>query len=110
MNQYLALELLALDGAFCDGMTKGVLGRAEIVARDLIPAEKETDRHWEQGEDPSMLDPASEIREDWQIGCNRLNEKEKSGKTWLSKVNANHEAHAKSYHGNSFGQRRAEAR
>jgi hypothetical protein len=30
-------------------------------------------------------------------------------KTWLSKVDAGHEAHAKSYHVNPFGQGRAEA-
>lgn len=42
-------------------MTKGVLGRANITARRLVPVGKETDRHWEQGEDPSMLDPKLQI-------------------------------------------------
>ena len=31
------------------------------MARRLIPVGKETDRHWEQGEDPSMLDPKIQI-------------------------------------------------
>ena len=64
LNQYLAkpeVKSLAPDGAFCDGITKGLLRRAQIVARALIPVGKETDRHWEQGEDPSMLDPKLQI-------------------------------------------------
>ena len=32
------------------------LKRASIVASDIIPVGKETDRHWEQGEDMSLLD------------------------------------------------------
>jgi hypothetical protein len=35
--------------------------RAKIVARHLVPVGKETDRHWEQGEDPSMLDPKLQV-------------------------------------------------
>ena len=31
------------------------------MARGLVPVGKETDRHWEQGEDPSMLDPKLQI-------------------------------------------------
>ena len=27
----------------------------------MVPVGKETDRHWEQGEDPSMLDPKIQI-------------------------------------------------
>ena len=30
--------------------------RAKIIAGKLIPVGKETDRRWEQGEDPSVLD------------------------------------------------------
>jgi hypothetical protein len=30
--------------------------RAKIIAGKLVPVGKETDRRWEQGEDPSMLD------------------------------------------------------
>jgi hypothetical protein len=64
LNQYLAkpeVKSLAPDGASCDGKTKGLLRRAIIVARSLVPVGKETDRHWEQGEDPSMLDPKIQI-------------------------------------------------
>jgi hypothetical protein len=60
LNQYLGkaeVKSLAPDGAPCDARTEGLLRRAKIVARNLIPVGKETDRHWEQGEDPSMLDP-----------------------------------------------------
>jgi len=38
-----------------------LLGRAEIEAKNLIPVGKETDRHWEQGEDPAMLDPKIQV-------------------------------------------------
>jgi len=90
LNQYLAkpeVKSLAPDGAVCDGRTKGLLRRAKIVARNLIPVGKETDRHWEQGEDPSMLDPKLQIyggtgkliladkreREEWRkIGFRKL--------------------------------------
>jgi hypothetical protein len=34
-----------------------LLGRAKITAGKLVPVGKETDRRWEQGEDPSMIDP-----------------------------------------------------
>jgi hypothetical protein len=64
LNQYLAkpeVKSLAPDGAICDGKTSGLLRRANIVARSLVPVGKETDRHWEQGEDPSMLDPKIQI-------------------------------------------------
>jgi hypothetical protein len=60
LNQYLGkleVKSLAPDGKACKPETEGLLGRARIVARNLIPVGKETDRHWEQGEDPSMLDP-----------------------------------------------------
>jgi hypothetical protein len=60
LRQYLGkpeVKSLAPDGTSCMGTTQGLLRRAKIVARQLIPIGKETDRHWEQGEDPSMLDP-----------------------------------------------------
>ena len=47
---------LAPDGTRCTGSTQGLLKRAKITAGRLIPVGKETDRRWEQGEDPSMLD------------------------------------------------------
>jgi len=34
-----------------------LLGRATIIAGKITPVGKETDRRWEQGEDPSMIDP-----------------------------------------------------
>ena len=64
LNQYLGkaeVKSLAPDGAPCGPWTKGLLRRAKIVARQLIPVGKERDRHWEQGEDPSMLDPKLQI-------------------------------------------------
>jgi hypothetical protein len=48
---------LAPDGSPCGETTQGLLGRARIVADKISPVFKETDRRWEQGEDPSMLDP-----------------------------------------------------
>lgn len=64
LNQYLGkaeVKSLAPDGTLCGPWTKGLLRRATIVARQLVPVGKETDRHWEQGEDPSMLDPKLQI-------------------------------------------------
>jgi hypothetical protein len=59
LSQYLGnaeVKSLAPDGTQCDGETQGLLRRAMIVARNVIPVGKETDRHWEQGEDPGMID------------------------------------------------------
>jgi hypothetical protein len=50
------MKSLAPDGTPCTGATQGLLLRSKIVAGRLIPVGKETDRRWEQGEDPSMLD------------------------------------------------------
>jgi hypothetical protein len=47
---------LAPDGAPCVADTQGLLRRASVVAGGIIPVGKETDRHWEQGEDMSLLD------------------------------------------------------
>ena len=47
---------LAPDGTPCTGATRGLLQRARITAGKLVPVGKETDRRWEQGEDPSMID------------------------------------------------------
>jgi hypothetical protein len=59
LGQYLRhpeVKSLAPDGTRCVGSTQGLLGRTWITAREIIPVGKETDRHWEQGEDPSLLD------------------------------------------------------
>jgi hypothetical protein len=64
LNEYLGkpeVKSLAPNGKPCEPETKGLLQRAAIVAKNLIPVGKETDRHWEQGEDPSMLDPKIQI-------------------------------------------------
>ena len=47
---------LAPDGSHCLADTQGLLGRSSIVAGQIIPVGKETDRRWEQGEDMGMLD------------------------------------------------------
>jgi hypothetical protein len=47
---------LAPNGTHCTGATQGLLRRTQITATGLVPVGKETDRRWEQGEDPSMLD------------------------------------------------------
>jgi hypothetical protein len=59
LRQYLQrpeVKSLAPDGTLCTGATMGLLRRASILAGDIVPIGKETERHWEQGEDPSMLD------------------------------------------------------
>jgi hypothetical protein len=59
LSQYLRhpeAKSLAPDGSACIGSTRGLLGRTSIVAGEIVPVGKETDRHWEQGEDPSLLD------------------------------------------------------
>jgi hypothetical protein len=47
---------LAPDGKACLGNTHGLLRREIIVANKIASIGKETDRSWEQGEDPSILD------------------------------------------------------
>jgi hypothetical protein len=59
LKQYLGkaeVKSLAPDGTPCTGTTQGLLLRAKIVAGKLVPVGKETDRKWEHGGDPSMLD------------------------------------------------------
>jgi hypothetical protein len=59
LRKYLGKEevkSLAPDGTPCTGTTRGLLQRARITAGNLVPVGKETDRRWEQGEDPSMID------------------------------------------------------
>jgi hypothetical protein len=50
------VKSLAPDGTPCLGTTQGLLGRTRIVAGQVIPVGKETDRRWEQGEYPSIID------------------------------------------------------
>jgi hypothetical protein len=66
LRQYLSkpeVKSLAPDGTPCIGATRGLVLRAEIVAGRLVPVGKETDRRWEQGEDPSMLDFSIQVYE-----------------------------------------------
>ena len=50
------VKSLAPDGTPCIGTTRGLLQRARITAGKIVPVGKETDRRWEQGEDPSMIE------------------------------------------------------
>jgi hypothetical protein len=50
------VKSLAPDGTPCTGATRGLLRRARIMAGNFVPVCKETDRRWEHGEDPSMID------------------------------------------------------
>jgi hypothetical protein len=59
LRQYLGhpeAKSLGPDGNVCGGTTAGLLQRTSILAGETIPIGKETDRHWEQGEDSSLLD------------------------------------------------------
>jgi hypothetical protein len=59
LRQYLQhpeTKSLAPDGSACLGSTQGLLRRETIVAHKIVSIGKETDRSWEQGEDPSILD------------------------------------------------------
>ncbi|HTA22761.1 MAG TPA: hypothetical protein VK763_04445 [Terriglobales bacterium] len=47
---------LAPDGMQCQANSRGLLQRAHIVAGDLRYVGKETDRKWEEGDDPSILE------------------------------------------------------
>ena len=50
------VKSLSPDGTPCTGTTRGLLQMARVAAGRLVPVGKETDRRWEQGEDPSMID------------------------------------------------------
>lgn len=59
LRQYLEhpeAKSLGPDGATCLSTTAGLLRRSTILAGEIVPVGKETDRHWEQGEDPSLVD------------------------------------------------------
>ena len=59
LRQYLRhpeAKSLAPDGTACAGSTQGLLQRASILVGEIVPVGKETDRRWEQGEDPSLVD------------------------------------------------------
>lgn len=50
------MKSLAPGGTLCTGTTHGLLQRATINAGKIVPVGKETDRRWEQGEDPRMVE------------------------------------------------------
>lgn len=59
LRQYLRrpeAKSVAPDGSPCIADTRGLLQRASIMAGEIVPVGKETDRRWEQGEDISMID------------------------------------------------------
>lgn len=59
LRQYLGhpeAKSLGPNGAPCVGTTAGLLRRTSILAGEIVPVGKETDRHWEQCEDPSLVD------------------------------------------------------
>jgi len=51
-----AATSLGPDGKPCEFDTRGLLQRAHVVAGEHIKIGKESDRHWEQGEDVSLLE------------------------------------------------------
>jgi hypothetical protein len=72
LRQYLEhpeVKSLAPDGTPCAPKTAGLLRRVSVLAGDIVPIGKETDRHWEQGGDPSMLDfSIKELRKKKKVG------------------------------------------
>lgn len=44
------------DGNRCDGLTRGLLRRSHVIANRHRYIGKETSRHWDQGDDISMVD------------------------------------------------------
>jgi hypothetical protein len=72
LRQYLEhpeVKSLAPDGTPCAPNTAGLLRRVSVLAGDIVPIAKETDRHWEQGGDPSMLDfSIKELRRKKKMG------------------------------------------
>jgi hypothetical protein len=47
---------LAPDGGPCGANTRGILKRAHVIAGEFRYVGKETDRKWEEGDDPSVLE------------------------------------------------------
>ena len=50
---------LAPDGTACKAETKGLLGRAHVIAGEIRYVGKETDRKWEEGDEISLLEFAA---------------------------------------------------
>jgi hypothetical protein len=81
LRQYLRhpeFKSLAPDGTACVGNTQGLLRRSSIVAGEIVPVGKETDRRWEQGEDPSMVDfKVHEFRKAAKMGVAEASERKR---------------------------------
>jgi hypothetical protein len=90
LRQYLRhpeAKSLATDGTACLGDTQGLLQRASIVVREIIPVGKETDRRWEQGEDPSLVDSkVHEFRKAAKLVTAEPSDREKWKKTGVRKL------------------------
>lgn len=72
LNKYLKkpeTKSLAPDRTPCVATTRGLLRRAKIVVGRLIPVGKETDRRWEHGDEPSMLDLKIHVYEKQRKMC-----------------------------------------
>jgi hypothetical protein len=95
------VKSLGPNGEPCAGKTSGLLQRSHVTVSRLVPVGKETDRRWDQGEDPAMVDSdvfvyenrsklvvanASE-RESWEkIGLRRLMRECKLSQAPISKA------------------------
>jgi len=55
-QQHPEAKSLAPDGTACAADTQGLLQRAHVVAGEIRYVGKETDRKWEEGDDPSVLE------------------------------------------------------
>jgi hypothetical protein len=53
-QEHAEAKSLAPDGTPCEADTRGLLGRAHVVAGELRYIGKETDRKWEEGDDVSI--------------------------------------------------------
>jgi hypothetical protein len=58
-QEHAEAKSLGPDSEPCKADTRGVLQRAHVIAGDIRYVGKETDRKWEEGEDPSLLEFAS---------------------------------------------------
>jgi hypothetical protein len=64
LQQYLnkaEAKSLAPDRSPCSARTSGLLRRVHVVATDVVPVCKETDRRWEEGEDISLIDSTVKV-------------------------------------------------
>jgi hypothetical protein len=93
LNQYLRhpdAKSLAPGRTACVWNTVGLLKRASIFAKDMIPIGKETDRHWEQGEDPSLVDfKVKEFRKNRKMAVAEITDRKDGNRLAFVTANAN---------------------